>query len=354
MQKIILFLWLLLITPYLFAQTIHDFYYVVPETNDLPVLIRGNLTSKKILIYVQGGSAENGIDFGRSDYPGWKKTLETKVAIAYFDQRGLNKKVKNIDTTQINANQVLKDIMLIAHSLKERYEAEIHLFGHSNGGVKVLKCLATYPKELAFISSGIVLNAPMTTDFSPERYNHYRPLYLKNVASEYIQQGKDTTFWKEAYHWMEQTDSIDSREDSKRWNAYVDRAYPATKRKIGVGMVLKTVFAKPYNPIKYLNNKDNKLIGDRLWYAEKARWDTHTQTTLWEMLPNIQHPVLLVTGRYDAIAVPEEQKEAHKLLKNAKLVIIPDCTHESFLDQPNQLYHTLITYLGLSQNSTDQ
>lgn len=326
-------------------QTVKDFYYVEPETKNLPVFIRGNLESKKILLYVQGGGAENGIDFGRSDYPKWKNTLEKEVAIAYFDQRGLNRNVKKIDTSKINSQQVLKDIIIIAASLKEKYQADIYLFGHSMGGVDVLRCLSIFPKETSFIKSGIVFNTPITSDFSPERYNYYRPLYLKNLSKEFIAQRKDTVYWQGAYNWMLKTDSISTIEDSRKWNAYVDSAFNIKKRKIGLGMVLKTIFSRPYNPIKYLNNQDNKFVADRLWYAEKELWDAGKQVPMWELLPNIKHPILLLTGRFDAIAVPEEQKEADRLIENSKLVIIPNCTHESYLVQPELFNSAVISFL---------
>jgi hypothetical protein len=76
------------------AQHIKKFFYAEPVTRSLPVFIRGNISSGRILLYIQGGSAEKGIDFGRSDYPRWKETLERQVAVAYFDQRGLNQRSK--------------------------------------------------------------------------------------------------------------------------------------------------------------------------------------------------------------------------------------------------------------------
>lgn len=329
------------------AQQVKDFYYAEPETKNLPVFIRGNLESNKILLYIQGGGAENGIDFGRSDYPKWKNTLEKKVAIAYFDQRGLNRNIKKIDTSKINKTQISKDIITIAESLKEKYKTDIYLFGHSFGGVKALECLANFPKETSFIKSGIVFNAPITTDFSPERYNHYRPLYLKNLAKEFIKQDKNKVYWQEAYDWMLQTDSIATIEDSKKWNKYVDNAYQPIKRITGLGMVLKVIFSRPYNPIKYLNSKDNKFVLDKLWYAEKNLWDTGKQTTMWELLSKIQHPILLITGRYDAVATPEEQEEAHRLINDSNLVIIPNCTHESYIVKPDLFNITVLSFLNL-------
>jgi pimeloyl-ACP methyl ester carboxylesterase len=347
MKKTIVLILLLMASQLSKAQKVKDFYYVEPGTKNLPVFIRGDLESNKILLYIQGGGAENGIDFGRSDYPKWEKTLETKVAIAYYDQRGLSRSPIKIDTSKINKKQISKDIIAIAKSLKDKYDTDIYLFGHSFGGVKVLECLANYPEETSFIKSGIVFNAPMTTDFLPKRYNYYRPLYLKNLAKEFIEQNKDKVFWQEAYDWMEQKDSISTIEDSRKCNYYVDSALEVKKRKVGIGMVFNTIFARPYNPIKYLNNKDNKLISDKLWFAEKALWDAGKQTTLWELLSKIERPILLLTGRYDAIAVPEEQIEADKLLKDSRLVILPNCTHESFLAQPKLFNESILCFLDL-------
>ena len=345
MKKTILIVLLLIASKFSNAQQVKDFYYAEPETKNLPVFVRGTLESNKILLYIQGGGADNGIDFGRSDYPKWKNTLEKKVAIAYFDQRGLNKSVNKIDTSKINRKQISKDIIAIAESLKEKYKADIYLFGHSFGGVKALECLANFPDETSFIKAGIAFNAPITTDFSPERYNYYRPLYLKNLSKEFIEQRKDTVYWLEAYGWISKTDSIATFKDSRKWNAYVDSAFKIKKRKIGLGMVLKTIFSRPYNPIKYLNNKDNKFVADRLWDAEKELWDAEKQVPMWEILPKIKHPILLLTGRFDAIAVPEEQKEAHRLIENSKLVVIPNCAHESYLGQPELVNSAVISFL---------
>ena len=321
------------------AQTVNNFYFVEPETKNLPVFIRGNLSSNKILLFVQGGSAENGIDFGRSDYPNWKNSLETKVAIAYFDQRGLNRPVNKIDTTKINSAQSLKDIISIAKSLKEKYHAEIYLFGHSNGGKKVLDCLALLTEDSKLIKAGIAFNTPITTDFSPERNTHYRPLYLKNLAKKFIEEKKDTTYWQEALDWMTKTDSIYDRESSKQWNLYVDKAYNPTKRKTTVGMAFKVIFSKPYNPVKYLNKKDNQCVADILWEAERG-------LNHWELLSKINHPILLLSGRFDPIATLEEQEEANRIMPNSELVILSDCTHESFLDQPKLFEEAIFEFIN--------
>ena len=95
------------------AQTVKDFFYAEKESKELPVFVRGNIDNNIIVVFVQGGPGETAIDFGRSDYPKWENTLEEKIAVAYYDQRGLNQKVKAIDSTKINYKQYSKDLIKI-------------------------------------------------------------------------------------------------------------------------------------------------------------------------------------------------------------------------------------------------
>ena len=320
------------------AQTVKDFFYVEKDNKELPVFVRGNLDNKIIIIFVQGGPGETAIDFGRSDYPRWQNTLEKEVAIAYYDQRGLNKKANRIDTTLINYNQYSKDLIEISKRLKEKYQAKIYVMGHSYGGGFVYHCLSEFSDSPSPIEGGIILNTPITTDYSPERYNYYRPLYLKNLALEFIAKDIDTQTWQEAYDWIEEVDSINTPEYSKKWSAYVDSAFEPINRKTSVGMVFKVLFSKPYDPLKYMNNKDNKLVSDLIWNDQK-------NIDFFELLPKINQPVLVVTGRFDDVAGPEETQKTKELLKNSVINILPNAGHESFIDQPKLFNQAILKFV---------
>ena len=320
------------------AQTVKDFFYVEKDNKELPVFVRGNLDNKIIIIFVQGGPGETAIDFGRSDYPRWQNTLEKEVAIAYYDQRGLNKKVNRIDSTLINYNQYSKDIVRVSKRLKEKYQAMIYIMGHSYGGGFVYHCLSKFNNTTSPIEGGIVLNTPITTDYSPERYNYYRPLYLKNLALEFIDKDIDTPKWREAYDWIKEVDSISTADYSKKWNSYVDSAFEPITRKTGVGMVFKVLFSKPYGPFNYMNNKDNELVSDLIWKDLK-------NINFFELLPKINQPVLVVTGRFDDIAGPEETQKAKDLLKTSVINILPNAGHESFLDQPKLFNQAILKFV---------
>ncbi|QSE95935.1 alpha/beta fold hydrolase [Fulvivirga lutea] len=311
------------------AQKVKEFFHVKVEGDELPVYLRGNTSSKKIIIFVQGGPGENAIDFGRSNYPYWKESLEKEVFIAYYDQRGLNKPARKIDQAMISYHQYGKDILALARYLKEKYKSKIYVMGHSAGGDFVSKALVDFPDESQELIEAVILsNTPLTADFNAERYQLYRPTYLKNLAKEKILAGQDDQYWQVALDWIESIDSLQSVEHIRQWNKYVNSAFEPTKRKITPGMVFKVIFSRPYNPIKYIKRNDNDLVDDLLW-------EDRLNSNCFELYPKIQHNVLLISGRYDDIAPPEEMADAQKLIRNSKIEIIPNAGHESFLDQPN-------------------
>lgn len=308
------------------------------EGYEFPVLVRGNMASGKMVLFIQGGPGETAIDFARSDYPRWKKTLEKEAAIAYYDQRGHNQSVKKIDKAKISYDQYSEDIIAIAKMLKEKYDTEVYMMGHSAGGYMVLHTLQYFSEDSDFIDGAIAVNTPITSDHSPERYQYYRPLYQKNLAKDKIASNENVDFWQQELDWISSIDSITTREGAIRWNRTVEEAFTPAKRKSSPGMAMKVIFSRPYNPIKYLNRKDNELIDDLLWEDRKQHSD-------FGNLSNINKNVLLITGRYDDVAPPEEMKEAHQLIESSTLVILPEAAHESFLDQPQLFNETILKFI---------
>lgn len=303
-----------------------------------PILVRGNIESGKMLVFLQGGPGETAIDFARSDYPRWKKTLEKEVAIAYYDQRGHNQSVKKIDTTKISYDQYSLDAIAISKMLKEKYDVEIYLLGHSAGGYMVLHALQYFSNESGFLDGAIAINTPITSDHSPERYQYYRPLYLKILANEKIASNDNIDFWQQELDWISSIDSITTREGAIRWNRTVEQAFTPNKRRLTPGMAMKVIFSRPYNPIKYLNRKDNELIDDLLWEDRK-------DFPSFENLSSINENLLLITGRFDDVAPPEEMKQAHQLIENSQLIILPDAGHESFIDQPELFNKAIFKFI---------
>jgi pimeloyl-ACP methyl ester carboxylesterase len=198
--------------------------------------------------------------------------------------------------------------------------------------------LSKFNKTTNLIEGAIILNTPITTDHTPIRYTHYRPLYLKNLAQEFINKDIDKQKWQEAYDWIKELDSITTREARRKWNTYVESAFEPVERKTTVGMAFKVLFSRPYNLIKYLNYKDNDFVSNLIWTGQK-------NINFFELLPKIKQPVLLVTGRFDDIAIPEEIQKAEELLKNSVTKILPNAGHQSFIDQPELFNQVILEFV---------
>ena len=247
-----------------------------------------------------------------------------------------------MDTSQISWDQYSHDILQIANHLKNNYQAKIILMGHSAGGMLVFRHLAQFNQpDASPIEAAIVLNTPYTTDSSPARYSLYRPEFLKNIAQDFLDKGIESQKWQEALEWMIQTDSIHSLETSNIWNRYVDQANAPKEKRITIGMALKALFTGPYLPFKNLYTKDNDLVGDLLWEQKQELNDESFST----LLTQINHEVLVITGQYDPIAVPEELAPIEDALRNVETMVLPNCGHESYLDQPDLLNQAIVEFI---------
>lgn len=319
------------------AQRIKDFHWLDTDGAEIPLFVRGNLDSKTIILFVQGGSASKAIDFARSDYPRWKKTLEKELAIAYYDKRGLNQKPSSIDSSKITFDQYAKDVLAIAAELKDRYGAKIVVMGHSYGAMQTLHMLGNHPTQNV-IDAAILLSPPLTTDYQSELGNEYRLAYLKNLAEEKIQAEWNIDYWTEALNWATSTDSLNTIERMRTWNKYVDSSFEPAKRRFGPHTYIRVAFSRPYYLFEFFRNGDEKLVSDLIWMDSK-------NIDLFASAKSVQIPTLAITGRYDDIAPPEEITELPKLNANISINIIPDAGHEPFLDQGEVFRKTVMEFI---------
>ena len=318
-------------------KKVNKFYRLKYEGEKIPIKLRGNLSQKKILLFITGGPGEHAIDFALSDYPHWKRSLEKEVAIAYYDQRGLGRPVRKIDSTQITLAQYSRDINTMVDFLSETYQAEVYLLAHSYGGYYAYDYLKRYPNHPK-VRGAIMMNTPITHDMNPLRWKKYRPMYLKNLADGFIKQGKEVKKWKEALDWITKVGAISERDDMIGWNRWVESAFSPAERKIKFFEGVKVLFGRPYSPWKYLNFRDNDKVGGLLRKEVYSR-------DFFTILPGIQKPVLLITGRYDDVAPPEEIEEASRLIEGSSYFIVPQAGHEIYLDQPALLNKAILGFL---------
>ena len=320
-----------------------DFFHLKEAGAYLPVWVRGNTASGKILLYIQGGPGLNTMDFAAVDYPGWEETLEKDFAIAYYDQRGTGNAQGDFEMESVNLDQYLTDLRKIVQLLQSQYPAAgIYLFGHSFGGWLAYLYALEYGDE-ALIEGIVAANAPFTTDHNEERWL-FRHQFLGRVARDFLEAGEEVEFWQEVADWTQDHPVIDELEEKRQWNRYVINGLSRFEVEVPLktGKLLRGVFASSVNIFPTLFGQDRlDEVANRLFEDERG-------IELLQRLGEITLPLLLVTGSYDDIAPPEEFEFAFDLLGSERklMEVLPDAGHDAMLNQPEMFRMILNDFLN--------
>ena len=317
-----------------------DFFNIEENNAVLPVWIRGNTSSGKIILFLQGGPASPAIDFARVDYPGWRKTLEKDFAIAYFDYRGVGNKQGTFDLNTVSYGQYMKDVHKILLFLKAKYNnPELFILGHSWGGYLAYHYLLHY-QSVTSVKGFISADGSITTDYEAIRWQ-YRKAYLNRITTEFINAQEDVAFWMEVQSWIDATDVIDTDEEKMQWNIYVAKATAEADYPVGTSDYLKVAFFSPYNILSYLATGKDDVVSNKLFEEEK---DFH----ILDQINHITLPVLFITGQYDDVAPPEELKVAYERIGsvNKHFTVINDAGHESFLNSPIEFHKRVVDFIN--------
>ena len=279
------------------GDTIHDQFDVVSDGAVIPVGVYGDIASGTLVVYESGGPSGPGIAERMVDYIDFRDTLEQDVAIAFYDRRGTGNCTGDYDTEDITMEALIADLRAVTRVLDDRYAPERKvLMGHSFGAMSAPLYLAEHPDTY----DAWVAVAPAWTNQDVAMENAYRRLFLQRVATERIAIGDDDPMWPEALAFCEEHPVIEP------WSEAHERFYDDFLIPLGrefepdptmstVGL-LGTVFGTSYNLI------DTQLRGNRI---SEAVWGDLDGVNLLDELEQVDHPVLVVSGQYDAIGNTE-------------------------------------------------
>ena len=336
----------------LFASCQNEDFELRSDTNEtfhvkngdyvIPVLVRGNTASKKILLYIQGGPGYASLDFAKVDYPGWKNSLEVDYAVAYYDQRGTGNKQGNFSQGDMVLSTWIEDLHKVALFLEKAYGAEIIMMGHSFGGDLMYRYILEKGDSTVH-SKYIAIDSPVTTDSDADTLRwDFRREFLFNTANLEISRGKRIPEWNEVLQWLSVTPEIKKLEGDdpyqlmNQWNAYVEELiyvdYP--EKAVKIKDYLKIVFASNYNVLAYLNSGYTETVVSRILDEEEDDF-------LMAKLPLIQkQKILVIGGRYDDICPPEELAYVFNQIGSAQksMSIIDYAGHTPFVDQSSEFY----------------
>jgi pimeloyl-ACP methyl ester carboxylesterase len=343
--RILVFLFPLLFT--LSCQNYNNFYFVKNEGAIMPVKIRGNLKSQKYIVLLPGGPSGDGLIF-RAVFPMFKKHLETKYKMVYYDQRGAGNCQGVYGTNTLNLSQLGEDLDKLIQSIKERdQEAKVYLLGYSFGGTLGLDYLRKPENQLpieGFIS--------ISGAFDRKNQKENQDKLITYLLNKWMERGeiKDYNAIKLGFNCNEADDlekcRLDSIETVKQINLKLAGLESYNQFKLTIGGVKRLLgysFFSQSNPIQSgLSEGQNAK-----YYQEEF-----DNQLLSEQVGEIKVPILLINGRYDTNVPFFEANQVYENIGTPtgkkSIVILEESGHLPMITEPEKLSNSIITFIEMN------
>jgi pimeloyl-ACP methyl ester carboxylesterase len=261
----------------------NDHFFLQSNGQNMPVLVAGNLDSKKMILILHGGPGASSLYY-REPYV--RDVVEKEFVIVYWDQRYAGMTQGNGGSTDLNVFR--DDVKKLIQLLKVKYGAdqEIYLFGVSWGGF-LAPYFLLHDSNKQMVKGWIQVDGAHNYSLNDSLTKEM--LLVFGVRE--LNAGRNTDFWKEAVDWSNKHD-YHGIENSRKLNKYATEA--ETKLNEIEGYSLAKV------PLT-----DNRSMGS-LWansassYLQKIDLQAYDHTNS-EELYKLTLPVLLLWGKYDFI-----------------------------------------------------
>lgn len=307
------------------ATTTDRTLYLRHKGADMPIWVRGNLASNKLVLFLHGGPGDCAMC-----YRHYLKGLENDVAVAYWDQRIAGSSSGKVDVKTLTYEQFGEDAYYVVKLLKEQYpNTQIYLVAHSFGVELAWQFLTTNDNQ-KLVSGLIAVNGTFSTyrwlvqmrewvlraarqqnNTAIEQYVQARPVTAENLG---------TYEWPELYKRM-----LDL--DGNPVSIYDDKKF-----------VINYLFASPNTALAQFSHPKA--------YAE------YGETTIRgydrsAFLKNIQIPVALFWGKKDGVVPIEIGYETRDLLtKTAPTFVTFDQSyHEPFISETDRFVAEVLKFV---------
>lgn len=310
-----------------------DHFFVENDNATMPVLLRGNLESNTIVLFLHGGPG--GSASQASFLPAFKD-LEESYVMAYWDQRASGLSQGNPDESSYTLEQFVEDLDMVVEALNLRYPGtSIFLFGHSWGGALGSAYLSTstlQDKITGYIcmNSGhnLEVGLPLSVD------------WVEDYAQEQINSEINSDYWKLVHDWCAADPDMTVAENYFEYVGYLREtdAYRHNHQKVNTGVVTMGDVLNSHMSLAAFFN------GGYL-----ARNFNILELNLSDDMSRINIPSLVIWGRHDGVNTIEMGFDAYNSLGtpevNKEIVILENSAHEGYLEEPELFTLALITFI---------
>lgn len=323
------------------SHTQEERFFLEIDHAILPVIVKGNITSKAFCIFLHGGPGDSGIkDFYATN--SFNK-VEEEIALVYFDQRCAGLSQGNCNAKDLEIQDFVQDIDQLILLLQHRYGEDISLFllGHSWGATLALDYLVNGEHRTDIkgcIQSNGSHSIPMLSREQQRMMNVY--------AEEQIALGNSPAEWEKLNDGIKDLDATIFEDRI----AIVEQTYKTLAPLMEDGIINK-INTQVDNPLYYLSNSfltshSVQVNNNRPFYEKLLAYD------LTEQLEKIKTPMGLYWGRHDLVHPPIMAKTIfEKLGSPEKELYFFEKSHHAPMVHENELYQEKVKafielYLG--------
>ncbi|RAK02679.1 pimeloyl-ACP methyl ester carboxylesterase [Larkinella arboricola] len=299
--------------------------YLRHKGADMPIWVRGNLASNKLVLFLHGGPGDCAMC-----YRHYLKGLEKDVAVAYWDQRIAGSSSGKVDVKTLNYAQFGEDAYYVVKLLKEQYpNTRIYLLAHSFGVELAWQFLTTGDNQkmvsglmavngtfstfrwLVQMREWILREARLQNRTEIEKYAQENPVTRENLG---------TYKWPELYKRM-----LDL--GGNPVSIYDDKSF-----------VLNYLFASPNTALAQFSHPEA--------YTDYGDHEIRTYEK-GPLLKNIEIPVALFWGKKDGVVPIEIGYETRDLLSKTvpAFVTFEQSHHEPFITETDRFVAEVLKFV---------
>lgn len=311
---------------------------------ELPVLVRGNTASKKIILFVNDGPGLPILDHAHIDLMNFKD-IESSFAIAYFDQRGTGNAQGVINKGSLTLKQYNEDIFDIIRVLEAKYDQpDIFIMSHGFGSYLSSFFLLSY-EDSNSVKGWINLDGNLLIQESTVW--EYKHTFLVNIAVEEIGLGNNIAHWTDALDWSANNPTISKQAQKDQWRSYLGNPsefiIPSEQRDLLTREAFDIIFTSSYNPFPALWSRNYKITAERI--SEEVNG-----TNLIPELSRLTLPTLNIWGRYDDIIPPELGEDIYDAIGTPSadkyFEVLLNSGHQPFENEPSLVSQKVVDFVG--------
>lgn len=312
-----------------------DFFFLVNKKAQMPVAVRGNVSSGVLLVFLHGGPGGTALQkIGLRAF----NELEKDYGMVFWDQRSSGSSQGNSSTSSLTLEQFTEDLDKLIDLLRHKYDSPvIFLMGHSWGGCLGTNYLTDEARESkirGWIDVAGAHNNPVGDFLSMQ--------FVLDYASREIARGNEPDFWRYVISWYERNPEFTS--DQLEHYAFVNKAN---------GYVFDPSLADsekfPNYSFAYLFESPANITASLINHNHVINNFIISDIDLTPQMNSIGVPSLIIWGLHDGIIPYAMAQRAYDALGTAashkRIVTLANSAHNGFHEEPTAFVNAVRAFV---------